>query len=82
MLCWPALCQQKPNAFTDEDASNPHGGTDGSKVLEAETFVLIDVGQEVQFSYRLINANKNPELIYMAIHQTSAVHSFLPFFLS
>ncbi|KAN0098184.1 Creatinase/aminopeptidase [Hyaloscypha variabilis] len=28
----------------DEDASNPHGGTDGSKVLEAETFVLIDVG--------------------------------------
>jgi hypothetical protein len=31
---WPA----------DEDASNPHGGTDGSKVLVAETFVLIDVG--------------------------------------
>jgi hypothetical protein len=31
---WPA----------DEDASNPHGGTDGSKVLEADTFVLIDVG--------------------------------------
>ncbi|TVY80521.1 putative peptidase [Lachnellula suecica] len=28
----------------DEDASNPHGGTDGSKILEAETFVLIDVG--------------------------------------
>ncbi|KAL3424903.1 metallopeptidase family M24 [Phlyctema vagabunda] len=28
----------------DEDASNPHGGTDGSKVLDAETFVLIDVG--------------------------------------
>ncbi|KUJ21223.1 Creatinase/aminopeptidase [Mollisia scopiformis] len=28
----------------DENASNPHGGTDGSKVLEAETFVLIDVG--------------------------------------
>jgi hypothetical protein len=31
---------------TDEDASNPHGGTDGSKVLTAETFVLIDVGSE------------------------------------
>ncbi|KAJ5314837.1 uncharacterized protein N7443_001721 [Penicillium atrosanguineum] len=28
----------------DENASNPHGGTNGSKVLEAETFVLIDVG--------------------------------------
>ncbi|CAG8981734.1 hypothetical protein HYALB_00013942, partial [Hymenoscyphus albidus] len=28
----------------DEDASNPHGGTDGSKILKAETFVLIDVG--------------------------------------
>lgn len=28
----------------DENASNPHGGTDGSKVLEAHTFVLIDVG--------------------------------------
>lgn len=28
----------------DQDASNPHGGTDGSKTLEAETFVLIDVG--------------------------------------
>ena len=32
------------DADTDEDASNPHGGTDGSKVLEAEMFVLIDVG--------------------------------------
>ncbi|CZR66264.1 probable xaa-Pro dipeptidase [Phialocephala subalpina] len=28
----------------DENASNPHGGTNGSKVLETETFVLIDVG--------------------------------------
>ncbi|KAH6681895.1 xaa-pro dipeptidase [Halenospora varia] len=28
----------------DEDASNPHGGTDGTKVLEATTLVLIDVG--------------------------------------
>jgi Xaa-Pro aminopeptidase len=28
----------------DEDASNPHGGTNGSKVLEKETMVLIDVG--------------------------------------
>ncbi|OGE47724.1 hypothetical protein PENARI_c038G08764 [Penicillium arizonense] len=28
----------------DENASNPHGGTNGSKVLESETFVLIDVG--------------------------------------
>lgn len=28
----------------DEDASNPHGGTDGQKKLEAETMVLIDVG--------------------------------------
>ncbi|KAJ5233210.1 uncharacterized protein N7469_004976 [Penicillium citrinum] len=28
----------------DENASNPHGGTNGSKVLEAETLVLIDVG--------------------------------------
>ncbi|CZS90002.1 probable xaa-Pro dipeptidase [Rhynchosporium agropyri] len=34
----------------DEDASNPHGGTDGSKVLEAETFVLIDVGAHL-FGY-------------------------------
>jgi hypothetical protein len=31
----------------DENASNPHGETDGSKVLEAETLVLIDVGQEL-----------------------------------
>lgn len=29
---------------TDENAANPHGGTNGSKVLEPETFVLIDVG--------------------------------------
>lgn len=28
----------------DEDASNPHGGTDGTKKLESETMVLIDVG--------------------------------------
>ncbi|TVY48901.1 putative peptidase [Lachnellula occidentalis] len=28
----------------DENASNPHGGTDGIKILEKETFVLIDVG--------------------------------------
>ncbi|KAJ5666579.1 hypothetical protein N7462_010988 [Penicillium macrosclerotiorum] len=28
----------------DENASNPHGGTNGSKVLESETFILIDVG--------------------------------------
>lgn len=28
----------------DDDASNPHGGTDGSKILEEETMVLIDVG--------------------------------------
>ncbi|PYI04735.1 Creatinase/aminopeptidase [Aspergillus sclerotiicarbonarius CBS 121057] len=28
----------------DENAANPHGGTNGSKVLEPETFVLIDVG--------------------------------------
>ncbi|TVY25886.1 putative peptidase [Lachnellula hyalina] len=28
----------------DENASNPHGGTNGIKVLEKETFVLIDVG--------------------------------------
>ena len=28
----------------DEDASNPHGGTDGSKRLENDTMVLIDVG--------------------------------------
>jgi Xaa-Pro aminopeptidase len=37
----------------DEDASNPHGGTDGSKVLEAETFVLIDVGFVPLPTYRL-----------------------------
>lgn len=30
--------------LVDEDASNPHGGTDGTKVLDAETFVLIDIG--------------------------------------
>jgi hypothetical protein len=30
-----------------ENASNPHGGTDGNKVLEAETLVLIDLGQEL-----------------------------------
>lgn len=29
---------------SDENASNPHGGTNGSKVLEPTTFVLIDVG--------------------------------------
>jgi len=28
----------------DENASNPHGGTNGSKSLTNETFVLIDVG--------------------------------------
>ncbi|KAJ5167557.1 uncharacterized protein N7482_006338 [Penicillium canariense] len=28
----------------DENASNPHGGTNGTKVLDAETFILIDVG--------------------------------------
>jgi Xaa-Pro aminopeptidase len=28
----------------DEDASNPHGGTNGEKQLENETMVLIDVG--------------------------------------
>jgi Xaa-Pro aminopeptidase len=28
----------------DEDASNPHGGTDGSKKLTNTTMVLIDVG--------------------------------------
>lgn len=28
----------------DEDTSNPHGGTDGTKILEREIMVLIDVG--------------------------------------
>lgn len=28
----------------DEDAANPHGGTEGTKRLEKETMVLIDVG--------------------------------------
>lgn len=28
----------------DENASNPHGGTNGTKILTSETFVLIDVG--------------------------------------
>lgn len=28
----------------DENAANPHGGTDGAKKLEKETMVLIDVG--------------------------------------
>lgn len=31
----------------DENASNPHGGTDGEKVLEDETMVLIDVGSHL-----------------------------------
>ncbi|KZF21063.1 Creatinase/aminopeptidase [Xylona heveae TC161] len=34
----------------DENAANPHGGTNGSKVLEPETFVLIDVGAHL-FDY-------------------------------
>lgn len=34
----------------DEDASNPHGGTDGAKKLEDETMVLIDVGAHL-FGY-------------------------------
>ncbi|KAJ5725003.1 uncharacterized protein N7483_006360 [Penicillium malachiteum] len=34
----------------DENASNPHGGTNGTKVLESETFVLIDVGAHL-FGY-------------------------------
>ncbi|KAH8704144.1 peptidase M24, structural domain-containing protein [Talaromyces proteolyticus] len=34
----------------DENAANPHGGTNGSKVLEPETFVLIDVGAHL-FGY-------------------------------
>lgn len=34
----------RANLTIDEDASNPHGGTDGSKILTDETFVLIDVG--------------------------------------
>jgi hypothetical protein len=38
----------RANARADENASNPHGGTDGGKVLEAETFILIDVGKVVQ----------------------------------
>jgi hypothetical protein len=31
---------------TNVDASNPRGGTDGTKVPAAETFVLIAVGYE------------------------------------
>ncbi|KAJ5704301.1 hypothetical protein N7493_011439 [Penicillium malachiteum] len=34
----------------DENASNPHGGTNGTNVLEPETFVLIDVGAHL-FGY-------------------------------
>ncbi|PYH88945.1 Creatinase/aminopeptidase [Aspergillus ellipticus CBS 707.79] len=34
----------------DENAANPHGGTNGSKVLEPETLVLIDVGAHL-FGY-------------------------------
>lgn len=34
----------------DEDASNPHGGTDGSKILTNTTMVLIDVGAHL-FGY-------------------------------
>jgi hypothetical protein len=38
------LKKKTADTTADEDASNPHGGTDGSKTLEAQTFVLIDVG--------------------------------------
>ena len=29
----------------DESASNPHGGTNGSKILDSKTLGLIDVGR-------------------------------------
>ncbi len=35
---------QETHTRTDENASNPHGGTNGSKILEKTTLVLIDVG--------------------------------------
>ncbi|CAK4032608.1 Creatinase aminopeptidase [Lecanosticta acicola] len=34
----------------DDNAANPHGGTDGAKTLEKETMVLIDVGAHL-FGY-------------------------------
>jgi Xaa-Pro aminopeptidase len=46
----------------DENGSNPHGGTNGSKVLEPETFVLIDVGF---VSHALLwNLNLTPNLVH------------------
>ena len=39
-----ALRRSQADWDVDENAANPHGGTNGSKVLEPETFVLIDVG--------------------------------------
>ena len=38
------LTVQETHTKTDENASNPHGGTNGSKVLEKTTLILIDVG--------------------------------------
>lgn len=42
--CCRRMERQLKNECLDENAANPHGGTNGSKVLEPETFVLIDVG--------------------------------------
>jgi Xaa-Pro aminopeptidase len=70
---------QKSHAKTDENASNPHGGTNGSKVLEKTTLVLIDVGYVSHISptspsqpesLSPLLTNRSPEPTYTATPQT------------
>jgi Xaa-Pro aminopeptidase len=71
---WMVFLPGRAKKSADENASNPHGGTNGSKVLEAETFVLIDVGYGIFSSLRDCSLISNTVLTSMATPPTSAGH--------
>jgi Xaa-Pro aminopeptidase len=60
----------------DEDASNPHGGTDGHKKLENETMVLIDVGAHLYgYSSDICRSFFPPFLAQLSSEEDGAVLS-------
>jgi Xaa-Pro aminopeptidase len=66
--------KQNTDTISRRNASNPHGGTNGSKILERTTFILIDVGYFPLFPpnpyFPFHQTHNLPGLIYTATPPT------------
>src|SRR6266496_1076107 len=67
----------------DENAASPHGGTNGSKELEAETLILIDVGYEnpIAVCWSSASINRLPTRAHLHGYSSDICRTFFPPFL-